>query len=78
MREYGFNILSERKIQENVLSYTEDAQIFQSILDYSLAKGTQGYFTRGEITSKHLFSKFDSKNKLSSHYDVFNNEFIGD
>jgi hypothetical protein len=58
-KEFGFNILTE-KIQ-NIASndneeagYTVDAQILQSILEYSIDFGTEKYFKSRDISKNHL------------------------
>ena len=77
-KEYGFDILTERKNPRECFCHI--LMMHKSFNPYwiiVLKKELEKYFTRDEITTKHLFSKRDSKKKLSSNYDVFNKEFVG-
>ena len=61
-KEFGFNILTERN--EDIFSnnneesgYTVDAQIMQSILEYSIDFGIKHYFKSRDLSKQHLLVK---------------------
>ena len=57
--DFGFNILTEKNDKvvstgDGDLGYTIDAQILQSILEYSINFGTEQYFKSRELSKNHL------------------------
>ena len=60
--EFGFNILTE-KVEYSTSNdaeergYTIDAQIMQSILEYSIDFGIVKYFKSRDVSKKHLLVK---------------------